>query len=115
MKMGTIDCGSETVTCQDIKMELKIELHQTKESIGKTEVRLKKVEMESKQKLEQLQDLKSKVSHFSSVFIYVNIVLLCDSYCYVDNYSSPCTPESCSQHIVTLTGFQSGGRQKHCN
>ena len=59
--MGTIDCGSETVTCQDFKIELEIELHQTKESIEKTEVRL--MEMESKQKLEQLQDLKSKVNN----------------------------------------------------
>ena len=59
--MGTIDCGSETVTCQDLKIELEIELHQTKESIEKTEVRL--MEMESKQKLEQLQDLKSKVNN----------------------------------------------------
>jgi hypothetical protein len=67
VKMGTNVCESESVTCEDIKIELEIELHQTKEAIEKTEVRLKKVEIESKQKLEQLQDLKSKVNHFSYV------------------------------------------------
>ena len=65
--MGTNNCESENVTCEDIKTELEMERHQTEEAIEKTGVRLKKVEIESKQKLEQLQDLKSKVNNLSYV------------------------------------------------
>ena len=61
--MASNNCESETVTCQDIKIELEIELHQTKESTEKTEVRLKKVKIESNQKLEQLQEMKSRVNN----------------------------------------------------
>jgi hypothetical protein len=65
--MGPTDCESETVTCQDIKIELEIELHQTKESFEKDERRLKQIEVESKQQFQQLHDLKSKVTCFSLV------------------------------------------------
>jgi hypothetical protein len=44
LKMGSTDCESETVTCQDIKIDLEIELHQTKESFEKAEMRLKQVD-----------------------------------------------------------------------
>jgi hypothetical protein len=67
VEMGTNNCESENATCEDIKIELEIERHQTKEAMEKTKVKLKRVEIESKQKVEQLQDLKSKVNHFSSV------------------------------------------------
>ena len=54
-------CGQETGTCQDLKIELEIELHRTKESIEHAELRLKQVEMGAKQKMDQLQELKCKV------------------------------------------------------
>ena len=67
MEMGTNNCESENVTCEDIKIELEIELHQRKESFEKAEIRLKQVEVESKQQFQQLHDLKSKVTCFSLV------------------------------------------------
>jgi hypothetical protein len=76
VKMGSNNCESENVTCQDIKIELEIELHQTKEAIEKTEVRLRRVEIESKQKLEKLQNLKSKVNNFSSVLSIVTFIAM---------------------------------------
>ena len=54
-------CGQETGTCQDLKIELEIELHRTKESIEHAEMRLKQVELESKQQMDKLQDIKCKV------------------------------------------------------
>ena len=38
-----------------------VDLHQTKLAVEQAEVRLKQVEIESKQKLDQLQELRSKV------------------------------------------------------
>ena len=38
-----------------------VELHQTKLAVEAAEVRLRQVEVESKQKLDQLQELRSKV------------------------------------------------------
>ena len=61
VKMITYKCGPETGTCQDLKIELEVELHQTKESIEQAELRLKQVESESKKKEDQLQELKCKV------------------------------------------------------
>ena len=61
LMLETFKCCSETGTCEDIKIELEIEIHQTNESIDQAELRIKQVEIASKQKLEQLQNLKSKV------------------------------------------------------
>eukprot|EP00092_Neocalanus_flemingeri_P067246 GFUD01082040.1.p1 GENE.GFUD01082040.1~~GFUD01082040.1.p1 ORF type:complete len:219 (-),score=98.54 GFUD01082040.1:86-679(-) len=64
--MVTNKCGPETGTCQELKMELEIELHQTKESIEQGELRLKQVELESKKELDQIQELKCKLSLVST-------------------------------------------------
>ena len=61
-KMVTYKCGLETGTCQDLKIGLEIELHQSRESIEQAERRLKQVDLESKLKLDQLQELKCKVN-----------------------------------------------------
>ena len=66
--MENYKCCSETGTCQDIKIGLEIVVHQTNESIGKNELKLKQVEVDFKHKLEQLQDLKSKVNSFKGFF-----------------------------------------------
>ena len=63
VKMVSNKCGQQTGTCQDLKIELEIELHRTKESIEHAEMRLKQVELESKQKMDQLQELKCKVRY----------------------------------------------------
>ena len=64
MKMVTKKCGKEGATCVDLKLELEVEHHRTKESVEHAELRLKKVEMRSKQDIDKLQDLKCKVSVF---------------------------------------------------
>eukprot|EP00092_Neocalanus_flemingeri_P002948 GFUD01003153.1.p1 GENE.GFUD01003153.1~~GFUD01003153.1.p1 ORF type:complete len:587 (+),score=243.74 GFUD01003153.1:263-2023(+) len=66
VNMVTNKCGPETGTCQELKMELEIELHQTKESIEQGELRLKQVELESKKELDKLQELKCKLSLVST-------------------------------------------------
>ena len=64
LKRESFTCCSETIPCQDIKIGLEIEIHQTNESIDQTELKLKEVELESKNKLEQLQDLKKDLFFF---------------------------------------------------
>ena len=61
LMLETFKCCSETGTCEDIKIELEIEIHQTNESIDQAELSIKQVEIASNKKLEQLQNLKSKV------------------------------------------------------
>ena len=61
LMLETFKCCSETGTCEDINIELEIEIHQTNESIDQAELRIKQVEIASNKKLEQLQNLKSKV------------------------------------------------------
>ena len=61
LMLETFKCCSETGTCEDIKIELEIEIHQTNESIDQAELRIKQVEIASNKKLGQLQNLKSKV------------------------------------------------------
>ena len=61
LMLETFKCCSETGTCEDIKIDLEIEIHQTNESIAQAELRIKQVEIASNKKLEQLQNLKSKV------------------------------------------------------
>jgi len=52
---------AEEVNCHQMKLDLEVELHQTKLAAEQTELRLKQVETESKQKLDQLQELKCKL------------------------------------------------------
>ena len=59
--MGTNICEPGSETCKNINTELEIEVHKTKESIERTESKLKQIEAESKQKVDQVEDLKCKV------------------------------------------------------
>ena len=54
-------CGTENGTCQQLKMYLEVEVHQTGGAIEKTEMRIKQIEMETKKKVDQIEELKSKV------------------------------------------------------
>ena len=71
MKMVTKKCGTESGTCGDLKLELEVELHRTKESVEHAELRLKKVELKSKQEIDKLQDLKCKV-----IFLFDNLPVI---------------------------------------
>ena len=61
MKMVTKKCGKEGGTCGDLKLELEVELHRTKESMEHAELMLKKGDFKSKQEIDKLQELKCKV------------------------------------------------------
>ena len=61
MKMVTKKCGTESGTCGDLKLELEVELHRTKESMEHAELTVKKADLKSKQEIDKLQDLKCKV------------------------------------------------------
>ena len=54
-------CGPDSGTCKDLKLELEIENHKTEESIEQMGIRLKQVELESKKKFDQIQELSCKV------------------------------------------------------
>jgi len=49
-------------TCRNIVIDLEVELHRTKEAIEHAEMRLKQVELESKQETDRLQEIKCKLS-----------------------------------------------------
>ena len=59
--METRICVEGSESCDDIKKQMEVKLHQTKQAIERTEARLKQVEIESKQTLDKVEDLKSKV------------------------------------------------------
>ena len=61
VKMVSKKCQKDTGTCRDLKMELEVEVHRTKESMEHAELRLKQVELKSKQEIDRLQELKCKV------------------------------------------------------
>jgi len=61
VKMVHYKCGPDSGTCKDLKLELEIENHKTEESIEQMGIRLKQVELESKKKFDQIQELSCKL------------------------------------------------------
>ena len=60
--METRICVEGSESCDDIKKQMEVEVHQTKQAIERTEARLRQVEIVSKQTLDKVEDLKSKVT-----------------------------------------------------
>ena len=52
VKMVNKKCQKDTGTCRDLKIELEVEVHRTKESMEHAELRLKQVELKSKQEID---------------------------------------------------------------
>ena len=61
MHMGANICEPGSDTCKYVNTELEIEVHKAKENIEQTESKMKQIEAESKQKLDQVEDLKCQV------------------------------------------------------
>ena len=60
--METRICAEGSESCDDIKKQMEVKLHQTQQEIEITEAKLRHVEIESKQTLDKVEDLKSKVT-----------------------------------------------------
>ena len=54
VKMVNKKCQKDTGTCRDLKIELEVEVHRTKESMEHAKLRLKQVELKSKQEIDKL-------------------------------------------------------------
>ena len=68
-----LTCEDGPSTCGDRKIQLEIAQHKANELKEQAEVRLKQVELESKQKLDQVQQLQCKVESFTHVIFCMNL------------------------------------------
>ena len=65
--METRICDEGSASCDNIKKQMEVELHQTMQAVERTEARLRQVEIESKLTLDKVEELKSKVTPKSMV------------------------------------------------